>query len=214
MTEGQKLRIKKGAPGRATYQVTPRSDAAQPRRKANIGDSCLIGYGDNTDFYAMSRKNLLPDAGPVLDLHQAVYASARDFRGGLTAIAAMMAVNYDTLQKKISVGNHTHHLTLGEFQELATITDDPRIDEAYARSRGKNIFKPLPVAATAEALHALGDLLMSEGRFVASLHEGVADDVWEEREVLDLEHHGYKVICEILGIMAGARQAMEGRNDG
>lgn len=162
----------------------------------------------------MSRKHLLPDAGPALDLHQAVYSSVRDFRGGLTALAAMMVVNYDTLQKKVSIENTTHHLTLPEFEELARIVNDDRIDDAYARTRGKIMFTPKPVPATCEALRSLGDMLVAEGRFVGSLHDGVADDRWEKHEVEALEHHGIKVICEVLGIMAGARQAMEARNDG
>jgi len=162
----------------------------------------------------MSRNHLLPDAGPVLDLHQAIYCACRDYRGGLTALAAMMATNYDTLQKKISVANATHHLTLKEFEEVATITDDARVDEAYARMRGKVIFKPRPVPATNDALKALGYMLAAEGAFVGSLHDGVEDNVWEPAEVEKLEHHGMKVICEVLAIMAGARQAMEERSDG
>ena len=125
----------------------------------------------------MSRNHLLPDAGPVLDLHQALYCACRDYRGGLTALAAMMATNYDTLQKKVSVANATHHLTLKEFEEVATITDDARIDDAYARLRGKVMFTPRPVPATNDALKALGSMLAAEGAFVGSLHDGVADNV-------------------------------------
>ncbi len=162
----------------------------------------------------MSRKHLLPDPGPALDLYQAIYSSVRDFRGGLTALAAMMVIKYDTLQKKVSIENATHHLTLPEFEELARIVNDRRIDEAYARTRGKVVFTPRPVPATVDALHALGDLLCAEGRFVGSLHDGIADDKWEEHEVQDLEQHGYRVITEILGIMAGARQALEESDNG
>lgn len=162
----------------------------------------------------MSRNHLLPDAGPVLDLHQAVYCACRDYRGGLTALAAMMAVNYDTLQKKVSVANATHHLTLREFEEVASMTNDPRIDEAFARMRGKVMFSPKPVPATSDALKALGDLLSAESDFVYSLHEGAEDGVWGPREVSDLEHKGTQLICKVLGIMAGAREAMEGADHG
>lgn len=30
----------------------------------------------------MSRKDLLPDAGPVFDLRQALYRAGRDYKGG------------------------------------------------------------------------------------------------------------------------------------
>lgn len=162
----------------------------------------------------MTRKHLMPDAGPMLDLYQSIYCACRDFRGGLTSLAAILVINYDTLQKKVSVGNETHHLLLEEFEQLVNTTNDDRIDDAYARMRGKVIFKPKPVPATNDALRALGSMLAAEGAFVGSLHDGVADNVWDKAEVEDLEHHGTKVICEVLAIMAGARQAMEGRSDG
>jgi hypothetical protein len=46
------------------------------------------------------------------------------------------------------------------------------------------------------------------------MHDGAADNVWEFHEVLDLEKKGMDVIREVLGIMAGARQAMEARIHG
>jgi hypothetical protein len=157
----------------------------------------------------MSRNHLLPDAGPVLDLHQALYCASRDYRGGLTALAAIMATNYDTLQKKLSIANTTHHLTLPEFETLVGITDDPRIDEAYARARGKVLFDVTPVPGTRDALKALGEVLNAAGEFVESLNSGVADQRWDSHEVAELEHYGYEVISKVLGIVAGARQSAE-----
>jgi len=162
----------------------------------------------------MSRQHLLPDAGPVVDIHQAVYVAARDYRGGVTALAATVVLPYDTFQKKISVANATHHLMLHEFMAVAEAVDDDRIDDAFARARGKLLFKPQPVPATRQALEALGKMLAAEGAFVGSLHEGVADNKWEQHEVEKLEHCAHKVISEILGICAGARQASEGNNHG
>ncbi|MNC64125.1 hypothetical protein D3C75_1143000 [compost metagenome] len=63
-------------------------------------------------------------------------------------------------------------------------------------------------------MKAVGKLLGETGEFVAAMHDGAADNVWELREVVDLEQRGMDVIREILGIMAGARQAMEDRNHG
>ncbi len=157
----------------------------------------------------MSRNHLLPDAGPVLDLHQALYCASRDYRGGLTALAAIMATNYDTLQKKLSIANTTHHLTLPEFETLVGITDDPRIDEAYARARGKVLFDVTPVPGTSDALKALGEVLNAAGAFVESLNSGVADQRWDTAEVNELEHYGYEVISKVLSIVAGARQSAE-----
>jgi hypothetical protein len=72
----------------------------------------------------------------------------------------------------------------------------------------------VPVPATSEALKAVGNVLGETAEFVSSMHEAARDNVWELHEVLALEKHGADVIRGILGIMAGARQAMEDRKDG
>ncbi|MCY1309663.1 hypothetical protein D9M70_597790 [compost metagenome] len=72
-------------------------------------------------------------------------------------------------------------------------------------------YQPAPVPATADAMRELGQLLAREGEFVASLAGGAADGRWEAAEVAELEAHGFALIGNLLGIMAGARQAMEAR---
>lgn len=54
-------------------------------------------------------------------------------------------------------------------------------------------------------------MLHETGLFVSSMHDGAADNVWEPHEVQLLEKHGADVIRAVLGIMAGAREAMEAR---
>lgn len=156
----------------------------------------------------MSRTHLLPNAGSALDLHQAIYCAAREYRGGLTALAAMMAMPYNTLQKKISIAEPGHRLSLPEFEELADILNDPRIDDAYARSRGMVVFKPVPAACNSSALQSLSKMLVGQGDFVRTLDEAMEDGLWHKHEVEALEQHGMEVIQQLLGIMAGARNAM------
>ena len=40
----------------------------------------------------MSRMDLLPDAGQVLSLRQALYRAGRDYKGGVTALAHDMVL--------------------------------------------------------------------------------------------------------------------------
>ena len=51
----------------------------------------------------MSRSDLLPGAGPVLSVAQALYRAGRDYKGGVTALALEMGVDYDSLQKKLHI---------------------------------------------------------------------------------------------------------------
>lgn len=162
----------------------------------------------------MSRRHLLPEPSPALDVDQAVYLATREYRGGQKALAYTIAIDPGTLQKKVSIANTTHHLTLPEFLAVADAVDDPRIDEAYARARGLVMFKVAPVGATADALAALADKAGSAADFARSLSDGVADSVWERHEVERLAHHGYELIASVLGIIAGAREVMGEQNHG
>ncbi len=95
-----------------------------------------------------------------------------------------------------------------ELEDIIRLTKDPRLLDALMRPAGAVWYRPEAVNATASALKAVGDLLQREGEFVASLHKGADDNRWEPVEVADLEYHGANVIRAVLGIMAGARQAM------
>jgi hypothetical protein len=162
----------------------------------------------------MSRTDLLPDAGPVLSLRQALYRSGRDFKGGITGLAHSLDIDLDALQKKLKWDFEGRWLSPDELEEVIRKTQDPRLLDALVRPAGVVWFKPQPVSATRDALRAVGSLLETEGKFVGSLHEGAADNVWQHHEVALLEFHGNEVIRAVLGIMAGARAAMEGRQDG
>ena len=162
----------------------------------------------------MSRTDLLPGAGPVLSLRQALYRAGRDYSGGITRLAFEMVLDNDALQKKLKLDEERRWLTPDELEEVIRLTADPRLLDALVRPAGAVWYKPTPVPATHEALKAVGKLLNEASEFVTKMHDGVADKKWELHEVLDLEKHGMDVIREVLGIMAGARQAMEDRNDG
>ncbi|QIE86974.1 phage regulatory CII family protein [Pseudomonas nitroreducens] len=161
----------------------------------------------------MSRKDLLPDAGPVFDLRQALYRAGRDYKGGLTSLAHDMVLPYEDLQKKLKLDEERRWPTPDELEEIIRLTRDPRLLDALTRPADVVWYRRIPVDANAAALRAVGELLQREGEFVASLHRGSDDSVWEPHEVTDLEYHGANVIRAVLGIMSGARQSMERRQE-
>lgn len=162
----------------------------------------------------MSRTDLLPDAGPVLSLRQALYRAGRDYKGGITSLAHDLGMDLDALQKKLKLDEERRWPTPDELEEIITFTQDSRLLDALLRPAAAVWYRPIPVPATQDALKAVGELLQKEGQFVGSLHTGAADNVWQSHEVALLEHHGNEVIRAVLGIMAGARDAMGGRHDG
>lgn len=156
----------------------------------------------------MSRLDLLPAAGPVLNLRQALYRACRDHIGGINAVALTMGVSPDALAKALSPSD-LRPIRPEWVEEIVAITLDPRLLAALVRPAGALAFVPRPVPATGEALANLGQLLQAEAEFVGSLHKGVADNRWERHEVEELRFHANRVIGTILGIVAGAEQALE-----
>lgn len=162
----------------------------------------------------MSRTDLLPDPGPVLSLRHALYRAGRDYKGGVTALAFAMVIDTDTLQKKLHLEEERRWLTPDELEEVIRLTANPVLLDALVRPAGAVWYKPVPVPATQESLKAVGAMLAQAGHFVATMHHGAVDGVWEEHEVAALEKAGHDLIREVLGIMAGAALAVEGRDHG
>lgn len=162
----------------------------------------------------MSRIDLLPGAGPVLTLRQALYRAGRDYHGGITRLAFDMGLEVDTLQKKLHHADDRRWPTPDELEEIVQWTADPRLLDALVRPAGAVWYRPKPVPATNDALQAVAKLLAESGQFVGSLHDGASDNVWTLSEVLNLEQRGMEVIRQVLAIMAGAREAMEDASHG
>ena len=154
------------------------------------------------------------DCDDVLPLTQAVDADCREFRGGHVAVCAILGEPYGPYQKRISTSYPEHHLRLEDFERVAELVQGPRVRAWFERVYGVTCYGAEPVAATRDAMLALSHYLQAEAGFVASLAEGAADGRWEAKEVADLERHGMKLVRQLLGIMAGARAAMEGRQHG
>lgn len=148
-------------------------------------------------------------AGPMLSLEKAIHRAGHDYKGGVTALAFEMGIDYDPLQKKINA-NSNRYLSPSELEELVAITKDPRLLDALVRPAGALVFIPKPVTASSEALRAVGDLLHESGCFVTNLHQGAADSRWEAHEVEALRHSANKLIAAVLAILAGAELAMQG----
>lgn len=162
----------------------------------------------------MHRKEQSPATAPVLSLRKSIYRAAHDYHGGVTALAIDMVMDYDSLQKKVKHDFEQRWLDPDELEEVIRLTANPLLLDALMRPAGMVWYKPEAAAPTKEALLAVSKVLHRTGLFVSSMHEGAADNIWEPHEVECLERHGTDVIRAVLGIMAGARQAMEGHLNG
>jgi len=153
--------------------------------------------------------------GPLTTLEAAIDRDAREaIRGGHKAVCAILEEPYGPFQKRLSCSYPDHHLHADDVERVIALVQGPAVLAWFEQVYGVVSFKPTPVPATRDALKALGKLLQAEGEFVGSLHDGAADNVWEAHEVETLRGHANRMISEILGIVAGAEQAMEERRHG
>lgn len=148
--------------------------------------------------------------GPVRSLAAAIDLDCRNHYGGHTAVCAILEEPYGPFQKRLSSSYPEHHLNTLQLARVVELTRGPAVREWFEQVFGVVTYQPKPVQASQDALKALSKLLDKEGKFVGSLVGGSADGKWETHEVEALEEHGYVLISKLLGIMAGAREAMEG----
>lgn len=154
------------------------------------------------------------ESGPLRPLEAAIDDDCRGFRGGHKAVCAILDQPYGPFQKRLSSAYPEHHLHADDLARVVELVRGPAVRQWFEQVYGVVCYEPRPVPATHDALEALGELLAREAEFVASLAGGAADGRWEPHEVEALDAHGMALIAQLLGIMAGARQAMEGASHG
>lgn len=162
----------------------------------------------------MTHLHDVESGGPLMPLDVAIDTDCREYRGGHKAVCAMLGEPYGPFQKRLSCAYPDHHLKPDDLTRVVELVRGPAVRAWFEQVYGVVSYQPTPVPATRDAMQALGKLLAKEGEFVASLAGGAADSCWERKEVVELEAHGFELISKLLGIMAGARQAMEGDNRG
>ncbi|MCY1293242.1 hypothetical protein D9M70_424960 [compost metagenome] len=147
-------------------------------------------------------------------LEEAIDADCRAYRGGHTAVCAILGEPYGPFQKRISTAYPEHHLHAPDVARVVELVRGPAVRQWFEQVYGVSCYTVQPVEASRDALLALGRYLQQEAGYVSSVAEGAADGIWERPEVEDLERHTWVLVGQLLGILAGARQAMEARAHG
>lgn len=158
----------------------------------------------------MSRKDLLPDLGSVpLTVRQALYRASRDYPGGQFALAYALGVCPDDLCKRVSPKDG-RPIQPELLEEIVTETRDPRLLAALVRPAGAVAFLPRPAKAEKDSMKSTAVLLNSVSEYIEAMAEAQECDRWRPHEVAALRFHAEQVIDKVLGILAGAEQALEG----
>ncbi|MFT0212854.1 phage regulatory CII family protein [Pseudomonas sp. F1_0610] len=156
----------------------------------------------------MSRKNLVEGVYAPFNLRQALYRASRDFKGGQTALALTIGIDPSDLSKRLNPSDE-RLLKPELIEEIVAATKDQRLLNALVRPAGAVVFTPKEINASDASLNDAAKVLTAVSDYVKSLADGLADGVWQDHEVDDLRKHGERVINKVLGIIAGAEQALE-----
>ncbi len=132
-----------------------------------------------------------PSHGGLHTPLMACYHAVHNYPGGLPVVATLMAVNPETLRKKLDPAQDTHRLALDEAMHILTITKDDRVLDAVTAAVGANWFWPIDVApqpGDLDVLSASTGLMRSAVDVITELESALQDgDIdADERARIDL----------------------------
>lgn len=121
----------------------------------------------------------------------ACYHAVHSYPGGLPVVATLMAVNPETLRKKLDPAQDSHRLALDEAMHILNITKDERVLDAITAAVGANWFWPLEasqVPGDLDVLRASTDLMRSAVDVITEMELALQDgDInADERARIDL----------------------------
>jgi hypothetical protein len=108
----------------------------------------------------------------------ACYHAVHSYPGGLPVIATMMAVNPETLRKKLDPAQDSHRLALDEAMHILNITKDERVLDAITAAVGANWFWPLDAdqpPGDLDVLAASTSLMRSAVDVITELEKSLED---------------------------------------
>jgi len=147
------------------------------------------------------------DQGPQRALEEAVDLDCREYRGGHTAVCALLGEPYGPFQKRLSTAYPDHHLRACDLARVVELVRGPAVREWFEQVYGVASFAVQPVEASRDAMLTMGRFLTKQAGYVTAVAEAVEDGIWTDAEVAALDEHTWAVIRKMLGILEGAKQA-------
>lgn len=147
------------------------------------------------------------DQGPQRTLEEAVDLDCREYRGGHTAVCAILGEAYGPFQKRLSTAYPDHHLRTGDLARVVELVRGQAVREWFEQVYGVASYAVEPVEASRDAMLSMGRYLTKHADYVSAVAEAAEDGIWTEAEVAALDEHTWAVIRKMLGILEGAKQA-------
>ncbi|GHC19305.1 phage regulatory CII family protein [Aidingimonas halophila] len=145
----------------------------------------------------------------VLSLNLALYHAARDYPGGVKAVAAVHGLNATTLQHKLSPTHDSHRPNIDDIESVLAVTRDPRIMDSLGEIAGGAIWV-IPDDCRADNVTDLLDLMSvlhkRLGEMITSVSESVADGVVDDHERAKLRKRARRMLEAVLALELSASE--------
>lgn len=149
----------------------------------------------------------------VLPLPLAMYHAARDYPGGIKAVAAVYGLNATTLQHKLSPTHEPHRPDLRDLEAVLGATQDDRILDAIGELANGALWVR-PDACHTHTTHGLiqviGELHDQLGDMLASVVSTTADGVVDDHERAELRKRARELMQAVLALELAAGSVGEG----
>lgn len=150
----------------------------------------------------------------VLPLNLSLYHAARDYPGGIKAVAAVHGLNPTTLQHKLSPTHEPHKANIDDLEAVLSTTLDPRVLDSLGEIGGGAIWViPADLADDEPELGMLGSITqLQEGvsEMLRSLTESLKDKILDVHESRELSLRVRRLMSYVLAVELAAQQFEEG----
>ncbi|TFH84931.1 hypothetical protein EQG41_19615 [Billgrantia azerbaijanica] len=145
----------------------------------------------------------------VLPLNLALYHAARDYPGGVKAVAAVHGLNPTTLQHKLSPTHEPHRANIDDLEAVLATTRDHRILDSLGEMAGGCLWVcPVERRHAArnqrDVLESLADLHERLGEMITSVRSSIDDGVVDEREQSELRLRARRLMETVLTLEQAA----------
>lgn len=144
----------------------------------------------------------------VLPLHLALYHAARDYPGGIKAVAATYGLNPTTLQHKLSPTHEPHRPALEDLEAVLSVTEDTRILDSIGEVAGGCIWVyPCPRHAEGPMVGMMASVAELQRRVsdtVTTISESLEDGVIHPHEARELHKRVRELMAAALSIEVAA----------
>ncbi|XKE45729.1 phage regulatory CII family protein [Halomonas organivorans] len=151
----------------------------------------------------------------VLPLDLALYHAAREYPGGVKAVAATFGLNPTTLQHKLSPTHQPHVPNIADLEAvLATTLDDRILDAIGEIADGAIWVRPDACQAegTADLIEVIGVLHDKLGKMLNSVSETTRDGIVDDREQAELRKRARQLLQAVLALELAANGIGEVRH--